>query len=350
LAIREGAWDCPVCGRKKNRGPDKFCGGCGAPRGPEAQFYLPDDAPEVTEAETLKKAAAGPDWICPYCQGDNPATNTFCSGCGAPKDGAKTRAVTEQKDGVTPAPLAAPSPKGGSKIGKRLGVGCLGLVALVALFIFLGRPKSTTLTVTGFHWTRTVAVEEIRPVTEQAWEGEVPSGARVLGSSREVHHVNHIQTRTQTRTRNVSERVQTGTQRVKTGTRNLGNGFFEDIYENRPVYENRSHQETYQEPVYVDRPVYRQRVRYEIEKWMPDRDAKSEGRDHNAVWPDSRLGSKEREGKRAETYEVIFRTSKGETATWKAPTEQAWRGFEEGRAYKGKVYGDGRVAEVEGGG
>ncbi len=98
----------------------------------------------------------------------------------------------------------------------------------------------------------------------------------------------------------------------------------------------------------MDRPVYRQRVRYEIEKWMPDRDAKAEGRDHNAVWPDPRLGAKEREGKRAETYEVIFRTSKGETATWKAPNEQAWRSFEEGRAYKGKVRSNGEVAEVEG--
>src|SRR3954468_8513265 len=179
LAIREGAWDCPVCGRKGNRGPDKFCGGCGCPRGPEVQFYLPEDAPEVTEAEALKRAAAGPDWICPYCQGDNPATNAYCSGCGAPRDGAKTRPVTEQRIdpiGVAPAPLAAAPPKkGGSKIGKGLGLGCLGLIALVALFVFLGRPKPTTLTATGFHWTRTIAVEELRPVTEQAWEGQVPS-------------------------------------------------------------------------------------------------------------------------------------------------------------------------------
>ncbi|PYQ60387.1 MAG: hypothetical protein DMF53_17080 [Acidobacteria bacterium] len=196
---------------------------------------------------------------------------------------------------------------------------------------------------------RTIAVEQLRPVAEQAWEGQVPSGARVLRSSREVHHVDHLQIGTRTRSRTVNERVQTGTHRVKTGTRNLGNGYFEDVYEDRPVYENRSHEETYQEPVYRDQPVYRQRVRYEIEKWMPDRKARAEGQDHNAVWPDPRLGAKEREGKRAETYEVLFQTAKGKPTTWKAPNEQAWRGFEEGRAYKGKVYGDGRVAEVVGG-
>jgi hypothetical protein len=349
VAIREGAWDCPVCGRKKNRGPEKFCGGCGAPRGPEAQLYLPDDAPEVVEAEALKRAAAGPDWICPYCQGDNPAVNGFCSGCGAPRDGAKTREVTEHRDGVTPAPLATTPPTGSSPWAKRLGLGCLGLIAIVGLILFLGRPKATTLTVTGFHWQRTIAVEQLRPVTDQAWEGEVPSGARILSSSREVHHVDHLQTGSQTRHRTVSEQVQTGTKRVKTGSRNLGNGYFEDIFEDRPVYANRSRQESYQEPVYRDRPVYRQRIRYEIEKWTPDRDAKAEGSDHAAAWPDPRLGAKERGGKRSEVYEVLFRTAKGAAATYEAPNEQAWRSFEEGRSYKGKVDGDGKVKEVEGG-
>lgn len=355
MAIREGAWDCPVCGRKGNRGPDKFCGGCGSPRGPAVQFYLPDDAPEVVEAEALKRAAAGPDWICPYCGADNPADNAFCSGCGAPRDGAKTREITEQRFDApppSPKPLAAPPPQkgGGSRFKLGCGLGCLGLIVLAALFVFLGRPKPTTLTVTGFHWLRTIAVEELRPVTEEAWEGEVPSGARVLGSSRKVHHVDHIQIGSETRTRNVSERVQTGSQRVKVGTRNLGNGYFEDVYENRPTYENRTRQETYQQPVYRDQPVYRQRVRYEIEKWMPDREARAEGQDHAPAWPDPRLGAKEREGKRTEAYEVHFRTAKGQPATYKAPNEQVWRSFGEGRSYKGKVYDDGRVAEVEGGG
>jgi hypothetical protein len=352
LAIREGAWDCPVCGRKGNRGPDKFCGGCGSPRGPEVAFYLPEDAPEVTEAEALKRAQAGPDWICPYCGADNPALNAFCSGCGAPRDGAKTREVVERRLDAPPpppVPLASPpQPGGGSRFKKGCGFALLGLVALVALVVFLGRPKSTTLTVTGHHWLRTIAVEELRPVTEQAWEGEVPGGARVLGSRREVHHVDHIQIGSETRTRTVNEQVQTGTERVKVGTRNLGNGYFEDIYEDRPKYETRSRQETYQEPVYRDQPVYRNRVRYEVDKWMPDREARAEGRDRAAAWPDPRLGSKEREGKRTELYEVFFRTAKGENATWKAPSEAVWSRFEEGRTYTGKVYGDGRVAEVEG--
>jgi hypothetical protein len=353
MAIREGAWDCPACGRKGNRGAEKFCGGCGRPRGPDVKFYLPDEAPEVTDAAALKHAEAGADWICPYCNADNPAANDFCSGCGAPRDGARTREVVEHplnEQPVAPQPLAGPTRGGGAFWKKGFGLGCLSLLAIVALLIFLSRPRSTTLTVTGHHWARTIAVEVQKPVTEQAWEGEVPSGARILGSANEVHHVDHIQIGTQTRTRTVTERVQTGTQRVKTGTRDLGNGYFKDVYEDRPVYENRSHQETYQEPVYREQPVYRRRFRYEIEKWVRDREARAEGHDLAPAWPDPGLADKQRESGRQELYEVLFKDADGKAAHYRAPGEQAWRRFEDGRSYKGKVKSDGEVVEVEGGG
>ena len=81
----------------------------------------------------------------------------------------------------------------------------------------------------------------------------------------------------------------------------------------------------------------------------PDREARAEGKDHAAVWPDLRLGNKERQGKREETYEVFFQTADGKAVTYPAPSEAVWRGFEAGRSYKGKVYGNGKVAEVEGG-
>ena len=341
MAIREGAWDCPSCGRKGNRGPVKFCGGCGSPRGPEVKFYLPDDAPEVTDQEALRRARAGPDWICNYCGADNPADNAFCSGCGGSRDGTQRRPVIDH-------PIAPPPPPPASKPTKRgwCGAGCLGLVALIGFFLYLGMPKKTELTVDGFHWTRTIAVQELRPVTESAWDGEVPGGARILGSSREVHHVNHIQTGTRTRTRTVTERVQRGTERVKTGTRDRGNGYFEDVYEDRPVYENRSHEETYEEPVYVDEPVYRRRYRYEIEKWLPIRESKAEGSDRAPNWPDPTLGSKAREGGRQETYEVLFHDAKGKPAHYKAPNELTWKSFEPGRTYTGKVKNDGEVVEI----
>ncbi len=197
MAIREGAWDCPHCGRKRNRGPDKFCGGCGAPRGEGVRFYLPEDAREVTDAAELERARSGPDWVCPYCEGDNPSANAFCSGCGAPREGAASRAVVEHRDAPPPPPpqpavSAAPKP-GGGRLKKGCGIGCLGLLLLFGLFWFLGRPREARLTVDGFGWERSVQVEALRTVTEEAWESDLPVGARALSRSRQVHHTNRVQ-------------------------------------------------------------------------------------------------------------------------------------------------------------
>lgn len=352
MAIREGAWDCPHCGRKGNRGSEKFCGGCGAPRGEGVKFYLPQDAPEVTEAKALERAKAGPDWTCAFCETDNPSTNAFCSSCGAGRDGSKPREVVEHRDDAPPpAPLAAPPPPpapANPKFKRGCQIGCLALAAFALFVWFLGRPKETTLTVTGYRWERTVAVEELRTVTEEGWEGELPAGARTLSSSREIHHHNRVQIGTETRTRTVSERVQTGTERVKVGERDLGNGYFEDIYEDRPVYEDREHEESYEEPVYREDPVYRQRYRYEVEKWVSSRDAKAQGQDRTPRWPDAGLGSKEREGQRTEVYEVLFEDRDGAGRVYRARDEVEWQGFEPGTEVRAKVRSNGEIVEILG--
>ncbi len=81
---------------------------------------------------------------------------------------------------------------------------------------------------------------------------------------------------------------------------------------------------------------------------MKDREAKTEGSDLNPVWPNPGLGTNQRESGRQEIYEVLFKDADGKPARYRAPSEQGWRGFEEGRNYKGKVKSDGEVVEVGG--
>lgn len=358
MAIREGAWDCPHCGRKRNRGPEKFCGGCGAPRGEDVQFYLPDDAREVTEADELRRAQAGPDWICEFCEADNPSDHAFCSSCGASRDGSTARPVVEhRKDAAPPAaqppaaqPITAPPPPpppGNPRLKRGCQIGCLALIGLFFLLWLIGRPRERTLAVTGHRWERTVAVEELKTVTEEGWEGELPAGARSLSSRREVHHTNRVRIGTETRTRTVSERVQTGTERVKVGERDLGNGYFEDIYEDRPVYEERDREETYEEPVYREDPVYRMKHSYEIDKWVNVREARAGATGLSPVWPETRLGPQQREGQRAETYEVLFEDKDGAGRVYRARDEVEWRSFEPGAAYRVKVQGE-KIVEILG--
>jgi hypothetical protein len=358
LAIREGAWDCPSCGRKRNRGSAKFCNGCGVPRGADVKFYLPEDARVVDAADELAKAQAGPDWTCAYCEGDNPADAAFCSGCGATKDGKPREVVTHRGEAPAAPPSSAPAPQtltspppippGSGRLKKGCGIGCLALLALALTVWLLGRPREAELPLAGFRWERAVQVEAMRTVEEEAWEGAVPAGARVLSTRREVHHTDKIQIGSERKTRTVSERVQTGTERVKVGTKDLGNGYFEDVYEDRPVYEDRDRQESYDEPVYREQPVYANRVRYEIDKWVPAREEKIARADHAPEWPAPRLGSNERAGPRREVYEALFSGADGKTSVWKAPDEAAWRRLETGRSYRLSVRPGGEVVRILG--
>jgi len=220
------------------------------------------------------------------------------------------------------------------------------LAALVALLWFIGRPKETTLTVSGHRWQRTIAIDALRTVTEEGWEGELPSGARTLSSRREIHHKNRVQIGTERRSRTVTERVQTGTERVKVGERDLGNGYFEDIYEDRPVYEDREREESYEEPIFREDPVYSTRYRYEVEKWMPAREVKAGAQDRNPRWPDPGLRSQERQGMRSETYEVLFEDRDSATRVFRARDEVDWRGFEPGTEHRAKVKNDGEIVEI----
>ena len=150
---------------------------------------------------------------------------------------------------------------------------------------------------------------------EQAWEGSVPAGARVVSRRQEVHH---------------TERDQVGTRRVKAGHRDLGNGFFEDVYRD--------------EPVYRERPVYRTRVTYDVQRWVPDRTVRASGQDHAAHWPDPQLRTGEREASRAEKLVVLL--SGKRTYRMELP-ESRWAVLQPGQAVSAVIRGGWSVRELK---
>jgi hypothetical protein len=344
--IKEGAWDCPKCGLKKNRGPEKYCGGCGAPRDDDVEFYLPEDAREVVEQEEQRRAELGPDWKCPFCSGDNRADRSFCTGCGAPREGADTRKVVETRiDGQKPQPDQGP-PKKLSATPFLVGCG-----AILLFFIIIGAifgPKGNTITPKSFAWERTVEVEKYGTSIEKAWEDALPAGAKIISKNRESAGTRKVQTGSVTKQRTVTEKVQSGTERVKVGTKNMGNGYFKDIYENRPVYKEVKRNESYQDPVYRDEPVYKNRVTYSIVKWTVMRTERAGASDHNAYWPVTKLGQGEREGKKTEKYTVLFTDRKGKELKYETVSESEWKALREGQKYKAKVDFFGTITKIEG--
>ncbi|MCS6989652.1 MAG: zinc finger Ran-binding domain-containing protein [Chloroherpetonaceae bacterium] len=298
--IRVGRWDCAVCGHKGNLGYETKCSQCGAPRGKNAKFYLPDDSPEVTDEQRLAQARAGADWICDYCGADNKATDAQCRSCGNARTEADiARQTREIRFDAPPSPAPKPLARTNSNKAHYL-FGALLLLGVVLFLLF--RHRETTVVVTGREWVREIRTEKFIPVIEEGWS--VPSGAKLIKSFQDVHHYEQVLAGYETRYRDVKKPV--GTERVKVGARDLGNGYFEDIYETRTIY--KTVREPYEEPVYRSVPVYATKHRYEIYRWKPDQVYRATGRDLSPQWPNVPPATQtHREAERRETYILHFK-------------------------------------------
>lgn len=314
MAIQLGRWDCPVCGQIGNLGNATACPSCGSPRGKDVEFYLPQDADNITEENLLKEANAGVDWICDYCGSDNKATATTCKSCGnertkedidrhvteygldqVPTSGKATK-KEKQKTPVAP-------PKTSSSSGKKILIG-VGVIILIIAFLMW--PRSFKVEVVRHTWERSIEIENNKLVTEEDWT--IPATGNEINSFRAIHHYDKVFDHYENRTRNV--RVQTGSESYKCGSINKGNGYFEDKYCERPTYSNQT--ESYREEVYRDVPVYKTKYRYTIYRWVKDHDINDKGSDKNAKWPvEDFKTDKWREGKKTEKYTLFLRDSKG---------------------------------------
>lgn len=312
MVIRVGRWDCQVCGHKGILGPETHCPQCGAPRGKNVRFYLPNDSEEVKDEAKLKEAKAGVDWICDYCGADNKAANTSCRSCGNPRTqtdkGREERVILDEPP--PPATTPAARAQDSSRI-KRKALMYFGIIAIVfALLFAVFRTKEVEVTVTGHTWERVALLEKYIPVTEEDWS--VPAGGKLIRSFRSIHHYDQVLAGYEMRTRSV--RVQVGTRQEKVGVRDMGNGYFEDIYQDVPVYEMQ--QEPYKAPIYRSVPVYATKYQYEIYRWKPDRTLTANGSDKIVKWPDGlppENSNSVRVGERKEKYVLRYKDSKGET-------------------------------------
>ncbi|HJX58928.1 MAG TPA: hypothetical protein VJ481_00020 [Patescibacteria group bacterium] len=381
MAKREGRWDCRSCGTKGVRGRFKYCSQCGSPRPANVKFYLPEGEPEVTDPKLLALAGAGPDWTCEHCSQDNVGTSAFCGQCGAKKDGSPSRKTKTYGLGSIPRsgdefpeeekPASAvysqetSTPKGSlfSKLKIPAAI-CAGAAFLGLLGFLLFARHDVPLTVSGFAWERTVTVEEYRTVVEEDWS--IPAGGRYQSEGQAIHHYDSVEVGShqepyQDCHQEVSGSHQECSQEVTgydsyvCGSSDDGNGFFSDVYCDRPEYSTVCDSVTDYSTVcdtlyrtvtdYEQVPVYATRYTYEIERWVFDRTEVSQGSDHTAFWPPFTLEDNERESGRNEAYEVLFVDDEEKTYSYTVDLA-AWQIFEVGQNYTGKVNTLGVLTEV----
>ena len=356
MAVREARWDCQYCGAKGNQGRHKSCKNCGRSRPAGTKFYLADDEAVVADEETLQAAATGPDWVCAFCGTSNAVDRETCRSCGAAHDAdSHQQAVIDYGVGDAPStgdmtvderPPPEPEAPPAANRNRLIVIGVAALVVLciglgAAFLIFGGREEGAT--VSNFEWQRDVAVEAYQTVEEEDWA--VPDGGRIQSQRQEIHHYDQVLDHTETRQRELQEQVQVGNETYVCGQRDLGNGFFEDIECERPIYETQSRTETYEEPIYRQEPVYQTLYVYEIDKWIVVRTDEASGRDHSPAWPRSDLGSDQREGERNESYVIFFTDENGETHRWETTLAQ-WQAFEAGQEVVLKFDSFGKLEEV----
>ncbi len=311
-------WTCPNCGAK-NPGPQKLCAGCGAPQPEDVKFEQPAREELVTDEAEIARAKAGPDVHCAYCGARNPAGAEICTQCGADLTEAAARAsgqvlgahrtgpveqvpcpscgapnpATALKCSQCGASMARPKPAPSKpattkKKGCGLVAGIVGgaVVLLVALFFILSaRTQDVVGTVQSVSWTRSIAIEELGPVTHEDWRDEIPSDAVVGTCTQKVHH-------TQSEPAPNAEKV-CGTPY----TVDKGSGYGEVVQD-------------------CEYQVYADWCKYTVEEWQAVDEATLSGDDLNPRWPNLQLNTDQREGERKEHYEIIFDTD-GKRYTYK---------------------------------
>lgn len=323
MAIRENLWDCESCGKVGNLGRNRECESCGLSRPHGVHFYLPENAPEVTDKEQLKQARSGPDWICGHCDASNSAGSSRCKQCSASKTNVTQKIA--KVIGLQREWMRSNSKRIRQEVQKRgaahvfksarksskfwlyvwLSIGAAALISIVTLIWMYNATYEVEVVVDSVKWHRSIDVEHYKTLNKSGWSP--PSDARIQSNEQRIRSYRKVPDGYVTKTREV--RVQTGTRRVKTGTRNLGNGYSEDVYSTEPIYEYRT--ETYQEQKYRDEPVYDTYYYYEVDRWVVVAKSESSGADHEPYWSKPDIGGdKQREGEYKQSYYVYFKADK----------------------------------------
>lgn len=346
MAIRVGRWDCPTCGTKMILGPETRCPNCGSSRPEDVRFYLPTDAEIVREEAKLKEARAGVDWICGHCRSQNKATDTTCHSCANPRDESSqdvnlqtreysldevpTESFAPEDEPMGPPPK--PKRKKGNNVLRWLLIGLFMILA--GGFLLRTFPRTIQVSVESFSWERKIQMLHLEPRSYEDWE--VPNGAFDVSSFQAVHHYNQVFSHYETRTRTVQ--VQVGTEQYVCGQKDMGNGYFQDVYCTRPIYESR--QETYEEPIYNQVPVYATKYRYQIMEWIKDPKyvLSTSGADHEAHWHDLSAYQNEKEwkeGQRTDAYYLKVREDDGDEHTEVVPFAY-WNQLKQGQEIPAK--------------
>ena len=374
--LLEGFWDCKYCGTKGIGGSKRQCPNCGKARSDDTKFYLVNPQNRYVPEEKAAKINRNPDWICDYCGQLNSADDTNCVFCGASRtsenldyfqyqekqrqkevekeaQNSYESSFTEVEDSYDFS--ASRNQSRTTKISNfnianflaYASMPALAIILIVAFIfgiVYLFSPKVYDINVQQLLWERCINVERYQTVEENDWY--LPSGARLIETRLEYSHSEQVLDHYETKTREVSKQEITGYETYVSGYRDLGNGYFEEITDTRPIYETVYYTESYEEPVYRYDPVYRTKYYYEIDKWLYERSVKTSGNDASPYWGETNLASDERTSAQSEKYMVKGINLKTDESISFSLSFEEWSSLNVGQNLQVEIsFGHGKIIE-----
>lgn len=359
----EGLWDCSYCETKGIKGGIRECPNCGRPRDENTKFYLPSNIEaNYVEEEKTKTINRNPDWICEYCDSLNSDNDAFCVSCGAERgaknyfSNKKEKISNEELDIKEDSKSDYTDVNTNQNYGNKKGIKdffkekwkILVIIPLIISFIiglvFLFIPKEETITISGFKWERSIEIERYQTVEESDWT--LPTAARLLYTNQELYGYEQVIDHYEIKTERIEKEKIVGYEDYVVGYNDLGNGYFEEIVEQRPKYETYYEEKEYEVPVYRDEPIYRTKYYYEIDKWLYERTVLTKDSNKEPYWGEVNLSENERESTKKEIYYVIGKNEEGKSRQLKFSYEE-WSNLEIGQTVKLKVsiFGDAKTIE-----
>lgn len=329
-----GYWDCPYCQTKAVPGTEMQCPSCGRARG-DVQFYMKDhgegatleenqrDGIEYLDEKDTETVGKNPDWYCSFCNSLNRDNAATCTTCGATREDSESNYFDmlkkkQEREAAELAAQPAVTETRGKSSRKPLLIFLTIIAVIVAVVAFMNGNKTSGQTVSEIGWSRTVTVEQNTECEENGWS--LPQEAELIRSARELYGYNrvldHYEDVSYQRSRRVVDHYET-----YYTYEDRGNGSFEEISHERPVYTTEYYTETVSEPVYRQVPQYETMYYYKIWRWMESREARASGDNHDVYWPDPELGENEREGRKTEIYAFSVQDKDGKTTHWSVDQE-----------------------------
>jgi ribosomal protein L40E len=349
LGYVELEWECPSC-HTRNAGASKTCVQCGAPQPEEAEFKQAAEEKIITDEAEIAAAKAGADIFCAYCGAPNAATAKNCKQCGADLTEGKARESGKVLGGLreeaaapivcpacgasnpatafkcsqcgtalrqpAPQPVPATQPAGMGKLLPFLIAGALVIAILFIVLVARGCRQTAVIgEVSDVNWRRVIAVEALVPVVLEAWENEIPSGAKVGSCRQEVYKV--------------QDEPAAGAREV------CGTPYVVD--------KGSGYGEVQQDCKYE---ILADRCNYESQAWRAVAPIVLQGSDLNPAWPSASLQQNQRSTGRSETYAITFNVD-GKEYRYQPGNEAEFVRFSPGSQWRLQVNSFGNVV-VEG--